>query len=170
MKKIFTPEYIGQIIIQFLIIGIILFFVQNHFQNKWAPLTAAETLKKENFLNAKRDTYFEAINILNRNLANSQFIINGVVPDSSKRNIGGSYPTDVEINSCFSKLCIYSDNPQIPLTYQKLFYTNDKNIRPILEMVNFINLVRRDLGYGDAIIDTIGDRYKFIQTHRQFKH
>lgn len=165
MKKIFTPALVGQIIVQFVIqfvlIGLILFWIQS----KQAPLTAAETLKKENFLNAKRDTYFEAINILNRELAHTSFIVDGKLTDTTNRNIGGSYPTDVEINSCFSKLCIYSDNPEIPLIYQKMFISASVN-RPILQMVTFINLVRKDLGYGGAIIDTVGDRYKFIQTHQ----
>lgn len=136
-------------------------------QYKQVPLTAAETLKRENFLNAKRDTYFEAITILNRDLAHTDFTVDGKLADTTNRNIGGTYPTDIEINSCFSKLCIYSDNPQIPLTYQKIFNTSDPTIKPVLEMVTFINLVRQYLGYGDAIIDTIGDRYKFIQTHRK---
>jgi len=85
MKKIFTPALVGQIIVQFVIqfvlIGLILFWRQS----KQAPLTAAETLKKENFLNAKRDTYFEAINILNRELAHTSFIIDGKLTDTTNR-------------------------------------------------------------------------------------
>lgn len=166
MKKIFTSEFIGQLIIQIALSGVVLFFLHGYFQNKWIPLTAAETLKKENFLNAKRDVYFEAIDILNRNLANSEFTINGMLQDTTNRRRGGTYPTELEVNSCFSKLCIYSDNKQIPVVFQRLFDSNDKNLKPILEMVTFINLVREDLGYGVAIIDTIQDRYKFIQVHR----
>lgn len=166
MRKIFTSEFIGQLIIQIALSGVILFFLHGYFQNKWLPITAAETLKKENFLNAKRDTYFEAIDILNRNLANSDFTINGVLQDTTNRKRGGIYPTELEINSCFSKLCIYSDDKQIPITFYKLFDTNNKNLKPILEMSIFINLVRKDLGYGVAIIDTTQDRYKFIQVHR----
>ena len=166
MKKILSPEFIGQLIIQIALSGVILFFLHGYFQNKWIPITAAETLKKENFLNAKRDTYFDAIDILNRNFANSEFTINGVVSDTTDRNRGGTYPTELEVNSCFSKLCIYSDNKQIPMIFQKLFITNDKSLRPVLEMVTFINLVREDLGYGVAIIDTVQDRYKFIQIRR----
>jgi hypothetical protein len=169
MKKIFTTEFWGQIIIQFIIGGLILFFLQSYYKNKWAPMTAAETLKKENFLNSKRDTYFQAIDILNRNLANSEFIENGVASDTANRKRGGDYPTELEINSCFSKLCIYSDDEKIPLTFYKLFDTNDKSLRPILEMSIFINLVRKDLDYGNAIIDTTQDRYKFIQVHRKDK-
>lgn len=167
MKKILTPEFLGQMLIQVVFIGIILFFLHNYYQRKWTPLTAAETLKKENLLNSKRDIYFEAIDILNRNLANTDFTVHGRLSDTSNRRRGGAYPTELEVNSCFSKLCIYSDNEEIPLTFYKLFDTNDRNARPILQMSIFINLLRKDLGYGDAIIDTVQDRYKFIQIHRK---
>ncbi len=167
MKNIFTPEFIGKFILEVIAIGIVVFLIQGYFNNKWQPVTAAETLKRENFLNAKRDTYYEAIDILNRTLANSPFTIDGKLVDTTNSNIGGTYPNDIEINSCFSKLCIYSDNSRIPTTYQRLFNTSDPSIKPVLEMVTFINLVRQDLGYGEAIIDTTGDRYKFIQTHRK---
>lgn len=166
MKNIFTSEFTGRLIIEVIALGIVVFLIQGYFNNKWQPITAAETLKRENFLNAKRDTYFEAINILNRNLAYTSFTVDGKLSDTTNRNIGGTYPSDIEINSCFSKLCIYSDNSEIPLLYQKMFLS-DSSRRPILQMVTFINLVRRDLGYGNAIIDTTGDRYKFIQTHRK---
>ena len=168
MRKIFTSEFFGQLFVQIILIGVILFFLHSYFQNKWIPITAAETLKKENFLNAKRDTYFEAIDILNRHLANSGFIVNGIVSDTTNRQRGGVYPTELEINSCFSKLCIYSENKQIPLTFYKLLVPADKKLKPILEMSTFINLVRKDLGYGEAIIDSTQDRYKFIQVHRAY--
>jgi hypothetical protein len=167
MNKEFVKEHIFWIFIEVIVIGIVIFLVQGYFNNRWQPLTAAETLRKENYLNAKRDTYFEAINILNRTLANTNFITQGKVSDTTNRNIGGTYPTDIEINSCFSKLCIYSDDKGIPETYLNLFNTSDPNIKPILEMVTFINLLRQDMGYGKAIIDTTRDGYRFIQTHRK---
>jgi hypothetical protein len=169
MKNIFTQEFASKLILEGVILGCIVFGGQLFFENKYKPITAAEILKKENFLNAKRDIYAQAIDILNRSLANSSFIIGGKTSDTINQNIGGSYPTDLEINSCFSKLCIYSDDPEIPLTYCKLFNIQNTTIRPILEMSNFINLVRQDLGYGGPIIDTTGDRYKFIKTNRPKK-
>lgn len=64
-------------------------------------------------------------------------------------------------------MCIYAENPEIPLTYSKLFETKDKTLRPIQEMSKFINLARKDMSYGDAIIDTTNDRYKFINVQRK---
>lgn len=104
-------------------------------QYKQVPLTASETLKRENFLNAKRDTYYEAINILNRDLAYTVFTIEGKPIDTANSNIGGTYPTDIEINSCFSKLCIYSDNPQIPLTYQRLLNTAEPSLTRFMKVI-----------------------------------
>ena len=163
MKKILTPEFL----VQTFITGILIFFIQSYFKYMLEPLTSAEKLKKENFLNSKRDVYFQAIELLNRNLANSEMSNRGTIPDTSNRNRGGKYPTEIEINSCFSKLCIYSDDEKIPLTFLKVFDTDDIKLKPILEMSSFINLLRKDLGYGVAIIDTAQDRYKFIQVHRK---
>lgn len=106
MKNIFTKEFIYQFIIQVIFSGLIIFYFQNYIQNISAPITAAEILKKENFLNSKRDTYFQALELLNRNLSNSEFITNGIVSDSTNRIRGGNYPSELEVNSCFSKLCI----------------------------------------------------------------
>ncbi|MHA8061048.1 hypothetical protein PQG22_07205 [Aquirufa beregesia] len=140
--------------------------IVSYFQNKLIPLTAAETLKKENFLNSKRDTYFQALEILNRNLSNTNFTINENFIDKTFRLRGGKYPTELEVNNCFSKLCIYSENDSIPMTFARLFNTDDKKLKPILEMSNFVKLIREDLGYGKTTIDSVGDRYKFITIHR----
>jgi hypothetical protein len=166
MKNIFSKEFIAQFFIQIIGLGLVVFFVQSHYQNKWIPITAAETLKKENFLNSKRDSYFEALNILNRNLSNTDFTVDGVLSDTVNRSRGGKYPTELEVNTCFSKLCIYSENDSIPTIYAKLFDTNDKKMKPVLEMLTFVKLIRKDLGYGDTKIDSVGDRYRFITIRR----
>ncbi|MBI5102236.1 MAG: hypothetical protein HZB33_10425 [Nitrospirae bacterium] len=168
MNKIFTPKFIASILLQVVLLGGVVFFIQKYFENKWAPLTAEETLRRENFLNAKRDTYFQAIDILNRALANSEFTENGKPADLSHRNRGGKYPTELEVNSCFSKLCIYSSNKEILKTYRKLFDTSDKQLKPILEMGNFINLLRKDLGYENVIVDPYQNEYQFIQIRRKY--
>lgn len=165
MKKIFTKEFTSQFIIQILFTGIIIFCFQTYINSVSTPMTAAETLKKENFLNSKRDTYFQALDLLNRNLSNTNFTMNGILSDTINRTRGGNYPTELEVNSCFSKLCIYSDDENIPIIFQKMFVSDSKS-RPILEMLTFVKLVRKDLGYGDTKIDSIGDRYKFISIIR----
>jgi hypothetical protein len=167
MKKIFTSDFIAGALLQVVLLGVIVFFIQKHFENKWAPLTAEETLRRENYLNAKRDVYFQAIDILNRALANSEFIENGRKSHPSDRNRGGKYPTELEVNSCFSKLCVYSSNKEILKAYRKLFDTNDKQLKPILEMGKSINLLRKDLGYENIIVDPYQNEYQFIEIHRK---
>jgi hypothetical protein len=162
MNKIFASEFFWKILIEVVLIGLLVFYVQKHFENKWAPLTAGETLKKENFLNAKRDVYFEAINILNRHLAYTHFTVNGQALDTFIRVLGGNYPNELEVNACFSKLCIYSDNRDIPLTFASFFVPQTGVFHPVINMSLFISLIRRDMGYGTAMIDTTGDNYKYI--------
>ena len=80
--------------------------------------------------------------------------------DNTNRNPGGEYPNGLEINSCFSKLCIYSDDKEVLNLYRKLFLTRDSTSRPILDMRNFIIHLRKDLGYGDIKIDPRKDEYQ----------
>ena len=120
MKKIFTGEFGLRIIIEVLLLGTVVFLIQEYYKNKWAPQTAAETLKNENFLNAKRDIYFDAISIANRYFEYLPW--SGVeIPDSSAGiNHGQPKPTETEVNICFSKLCLYSNKAVID-AYLKIF-------------------------------------------------
>jgi hypothetical protein len=165
MSKIFTPELLSGFLIQILFSGILLFFVQHYFENKWAPTTAAETLKKENQLNAKRDVYFQAIDLINRYLSYIDFVEPGKPLDTTNRLRGAAYPTEIEVNSCFTKLCIYSDNKQIPLSFRDIFVPPSPNFRLINEMITLVALMRTDVGKDGAL--TSVEDYKFIQIHRK---
>lgn len=160
--NIFTREFSIRVIIEVILLGIVVFFVQNHFQNKWQPLTAAETLKKENFLNAKRDVYFQAIELANRAVGNSDLYEPGKNKIDRPRNIGSKYPTEIEVNSCFSKLCIYSDDKEIILLFKEIFLPINTT-RPIAVLEDLINLMRKDLGYGKGIISLETNEYQYIQ-------
>lgn len=167
MSNNFIYEIIKALIINVVLVGIFVFFFQKFIEHKIKPLTAEETLRKENFLNAKRDVFYEAIDILNRTFANSNFTLNGVPQDTTNRLRGCKYPSELEVNSCFSKLCIYSNDAQIPLKFYTILVPENKNIRPVYEMSIFINLIRNDLGYGDIKIDLSKDQYRFISVHRK---
>lgn len=164
MKKVFTPEFWGQALIQFFFIGIVLFFLHSYYQNKWTPLTAAETLKKENLLNAKKDVYFEALLLINRSLSNTQFITNGVLSDTSHLDKGGKYPNVTEINVCISKLAILSNTKDIPLTFIRIFHDSLRQTNS--ERTKFINLVRKDIADLEPIFDPEKDILKFIVPHK----
>ncbi len=78
-----------------------------------------------------------------------------------KRDRGTFKPTEFEVNTCFFKLCIYSDNKEIPMLYKK-FFLKDTDGKPIQILEDFVNLLRKDLGYGDGIIEPRKDEYQYI--------
>lgn len=162
IKVISNQEIWAYVIMNFLMIGILLFIFQKYFEHRLKPLTASETLKRENFLNAKRDVYYEAIEIANREYAFIEFTdVNGKSMTNYKRDRGTLKPTEYEVNTCFSKLCIYSDNKEIPMLYKKFFLKDDDG-RPIQVLEDFVNLLRKDLGYGDGVIKPRSNEYQYI--------
>ena len=162
MKAIFTSEFFIQIVIQVILMGLIVFFVQNYFLRKWQPMTAAETLKKENFLNSKRDVFYEAIQIANREYAFIEFTdLNGNKLTDYPRHTGTSKPSEFEVNTCFSKLCIYADNKEIPRLFKQMFL-HSPDSKPIAILEDLVNSIRKDLGYGDGIISPRTNEYEYI--------
>lgn len=157
-------EMVVKILIEVIVVGFVVFFVQSYFQNKWKPLTAAETLKKENFLNAKRDVYFEAIELANRVIGQFGLRQPGEPKIKTLRNVGAEFPTEFEVNTCFAKLCIYSDNKEITRLFKEIIKTHD-GTNPIALLEALINLMRKDLGYGEGIIGA--NEYEYIQIVRK---
>lgn len=163
MKKILTIEFIKQIILQIFISGMLIYYIQGYINNKWEPITAAEILKKESFIENKKQVYQESINLINRGFANLKWK-NKLIPNSEmlKRNAGTKYPSEIEVNNCFAKLCIYSENDEIVTMFRKFFDKKNFPKIPTLTMGNYINLVRADLGYGNGIINPSSDDYQYI--------
>jgi len=164
MKEIFNTELVVRICIEIIIFGFVVFFIQSYFENKWKPLTAAETLRRENFLNAKRDVYFEAIELANRVIGQFGLRQPGEPKVKKVRNVGSEFPTEFEVNTCFAKLCIYSDNKEIIRSFKEIIKTPDES-KPVAALETFVNLLRKDLGYGEAIIGR--DEYEYIQIVRK---
>ena len=157
-----SQDFWAKAILELIVLGIILFVFQKYFEHKLGPLTASETLKRENFLNAKRDVYYEAIEIANREYAYIDFTdATGKVMTNYPRDRGTTKPTEFEVNTCFSKLCIYSDDENIPRLF-KQFFLHDSNGKPIQILEDFVNLLRKDLGYGEGIIKPRKDEYQYI--------
>lgn len=161
-KKTFWLTFLIDTIVKSLIIGVLLIFFQKYMDHQTNPLTAAETLKKENFLNAKRDVYFDAIQLVNRQYSFTDFTDeNGIILIKKPRNRGATMPTEFEVNTCFSKLCIYSDNKEITRLF-KVFFLPKANEKPIQTLQKFINLLRQDLGYENNIITSGTNDYEYI--------
>ncbi len=157
-----SKELWTNIIIQVLILGVFIFVFQKYFEHKLEPLTAAETLKRQNFLNAKKDVYYEAVELANREYAFIEFTdSSGKIMTNYPRDRGTKKPTEFEVNTCFSKLCIYSDDKEILKLYKK-FFLHDPKGKPIQVLEDFVNLLRKDLGYGEGIITPRTNEYQYI--------
>lgn len=158
----FENEFWIRILIDVVLLGFIsigfggwLNFKYGKKLKEFEPLTAEQILKKENYLNSKRDVFFELIQLINRSLASMTLTWNGSqVPKS--RVTENTRPTEVEINSCFSKLNLYVDNREILEKFPFLFSGNTSPV----DIGNFISLLRKDLGYGDSIIDS--EKYPYV--------
>jgi len=166
-EKVFTGEFFIRLIIEVLFLGILVAIAQKYIDSRLASQTAIDILTAQNKLNSKKEVYFEAISILNRYLSDKALYLPHRAPDTANRKTRGTYPTEIEINNCFAKLCIYSDNSEIPTLYRELLTDTGKYARPILKMEQVVNMMRDDLGNGVAIIDTVGDRYKYIIVHHK---
>ena len=158
-----------------LIIGLFLLFkiyipsaVQHGFDVKLEhikPLTAEEILKRENFLNSKRDVYFEALELVSRNLACSNWSLQN---PNMVRTEDLIYPTEVEVNTVLAKLTIFTNDPQIPRKFAELFPGGDRKV-VIKDIGNFVNILREDMGYGGSGISDEKYIYAFIGKKKKDK-
>lgn len=165
MLKILTKEFLVKTIFEVVILGGFVFVMKQYFENKYAPITAAETLKRENFLNAKRDAYFQAIEIANKVLANSDFdSIDAFTGKKMASKFLHKHQKDLsefelDINSVYSKLMIFTSDTSVLSSYFRIFVTppNERH-NPIIEMKKFINAIRKDLGNNE----NLPDEYKML--------
>ncbi len=152
-SKLFTKELLLKKLFDFLVIGIVVWGIHFYFENKYKSITAAEILNKENFLNGKKDAYFEAIKIANQYMANTDYdSINAYNGTKIPSNFLHKHKKDLselelDINSAYSKLMIFTSDTTILSSYFRIFVTppNEKHI-PIIEMKKFIEAIRTDLG------------------------
>jgi hypothetical protein len=108
---------------------------------KVKPFTAEETLKKQNYINSKRETFFEALELLNKFHESTPW--SG--PDIPKdRPISNTRPSESEVNTVVAKMALYSDSAVIVMKYLDCF----NNASPVL-IGHLMNLMRIDLGYGE---------------------
>lgn len=163
-----SSEFWLKLIIEALIIGVLIFSFQRTFDYIVKPLTAKEILKQQNLLNEKKEVYVEAIKLINRHIA----YLGLYAPDTKPvpvldRNIGSKYPNENEVNSCFSKICIYSEDNQIPKLFNEIFDDKDPLTHPMKEIEDFVNLLRLDLGYGKSKKNTDSYLYEYIQIKKR---
>ncbi|MBJ2175455.1 hypothetical protein JBL43_14480 [Aureibaculum sp. A20] len=158
MENIFNNQLIQGIIIG-LVVAIIPSII-NYYNNKkiekvkheylkkinnMQPFTASEILKKENYLNSKRDIIYQSVNLMSREFASKKWIGKQV---PKNRKIDEKRPTESEINDCFGKLCIFVDDEKVLKQYFKIFGTQSS----AADWGIYLDLVRKDLDYGNVSI------------------
>lgn len=157
------PEWLQQLLTSAAVTGASIWVIQKYLLAKIKhdfdlklerikPLTAEDTLRRQNYLNSKRDAYFEATQILCRHMEAAEW--NG--PDvPADRIVGDVKPTESEINGCLAKLALYSDDPQIAQEFMNCFLT----VSPA-SLGIFLNRLRMDLGYDK--LPTNPEEYGYV--------
>jgi hypothetical protein len=159
----FTKDDGKRIIIDFILLGLLLTFMQSYYNRKWGPVIAERSLRKENYLNAKQAAYSEAISIINRQFAYTDFIDGNVLTDTTgKRLRGAERPTELEINNCFSKLWVYGGRDSIALYFKIEFMGPQGTTRPIATYIRLIDLIAEDLGRPKSGLGI--EDFKYIST------
>ena len=159
MKNILTPE-LRNALFQSIFIALLVFFLQNFLLKLWAPGTAAEILKQQNYISSKKDTYFDAINLVTRELSGYDFHATVDTTKNYARIKGTTLPTEFEINSCINKLYLFSNNQDIITSFKRIF---TKGYNPIDQNIILIKSIRIDLGGTDY---SMLDNYEYVQISR----
>lgn len=162
MNKLFTPT-VKKVLFESVFIALLVFLTQNYLQRLWAPETAARTLKKENYISSKRDSYFEAINIVDRAFSGFKF-----TDDSAASNIirikGTTYPTEYEVNSCLSKLYLYTNNQDIINSFKNIFLFKDGTAGNFVKYkIQMLKAIKSDL--SDERNSKIINTYEYIMVN-----
>ncbi len=153
MPRILSNEFLLKTLFELVVIGGGIWVIEFYLEYKYAPTKAAEILKKENFLNAKKDAFFEAIGIANKYMANVDYgstdalTGNKIDPKFLHKHKPDLSNFELDINSAYSKLMTFTSDTSILSAYFRIFVTppNEKHI-PIAEMAKFLKAIRKDLG------------------------
>jgi hypothetical protein len=158
MSNILSSDLLVRIVVDFILIAVLGAALGYLFDKKLEmlkPLTAAETLRRENYLNSKLQTYYGAIELLCSWMACESWTGPDVPTD---RKPQADRPTESEINVCHAKLALFADDPAVLETFKQFFSGGPKHLIPIFG--EFINLARKDMGYGQSLISA--DKYTYI--------
>jgi hypothetical protein len=105
---------------------------------KMKPSIAEETLRRETFLNAKRDAYYGAVDVMTRWIASTA---DRPEPGES-RPTWGSRPSEPEVNLAKAKLAMCTGNQDVLIQFDSLFVESPNMIRTF---GRFVELARREM-------------------------
>lgn len=161
-EKFFDKKFIWQLIIQGLFLGIIVSLSQKYFESWLGPPTALETLRIENNLNEKTEAYKDAMKLIIRKVQYLSFS-QQVYIDTSFVNTKEMKQMEMDINFCYQKLCLYSDDPRIPEYFIGILVpegTKFKHTNVFMSIQKFLGFIRNDLKNGNLKVDST--QFKFL--------
>ena len=159
MTNLITPK-LKDTLFQSVFIALLVFLLQNYLLKLWAPGTAAETLKQQNYISSKKDAYFDAINLVTRELSGYDFYVAFDTIKNYSRIKGTTLPTEFEINWCLNKLYLFSNDEVIINSFKRIFA---KGYNPIEENITMIKAIRQDLGGNN---ESMLNNYQYVQMSR----
>ena len=157
MKSLIIPA-----VINLVFTGIVVFFIQKYFEGRMAPVIAESVLKKQNFINSKKEAYSQAVDIVTRFFLTTGWNNNGKFLLPQNRNVGGAAPTEVEMNACMIKLYFYAPTDAIPKIFKKILLPMKDGDNFIANVSSLLNAISVDLGNENANIKM--EEFEFIVT------
>lgn len=141
------PEWLIRVLTDTLVVGFWWFVLQQYtlakIRQRIEPLTAEETLRRQNLLNAKLQSYREACTVVCRHLAASPWKRDNVPPS---RQASSDHPSEREINSCAATLALFTSDVRVRDAFMKCFQNASA-----ADLGTFVGLLREDLGYGQSV-------------------
>lgn len=138
-----------------IIVGIFVLLGQFFIQ----PIIAERSLSKQELWKSKYDTYLIAIKLVDREFVNMRWPKSAELPDGYEPDGDLGAASREEINNVYAKLCLLSNDSNIPKRFMKCFGFYEKEIsigyRPEL-----IAAFRNDL--GSSRIDIRPEDLKFV--------
>ena len=139
-------DWIKIVLLNTAILGFLWFVLQQYtiakIRHRLEPLTAEDTLRRQNLLNSKLKAYQEACDIICRSLAAKPWK-GETVP--ANRIPASNSPSESEINTCAATLALFTSDVRVRDAFLKCF----QNCSPA-DLGTFVGLLREDLGYGQS--------------------
>jgi len=147
----FRKELLWRILLDVLLVAVVA--VMGFWLN---PLQAESTLRRQNYLNSKRDAYYEAVDVMMRWMGAVD-----ISPAPSWRVPQGTIPTERDVNLAKAKLVLFMDKEEVVAQFDSFFASSANTIRTFGQ---FVKLARMDMGYADWQL--LG-KYKYLFVNPQ---
>jgi hypothetical protein len=154
---------VSQSLINLLLTGVLLFLFQTYCTNK----LIRDQQKEHDFMTSKKDAYSYAIEIAYKQIASMDYDKNALTGNPlppMKRNKGTLPPTELEINTAYSRLYLYAGDTSVLNAYYKIMVNNTGNYTPNDYLKEFLDAITTDLGNSDAVNKNLNIPYIVADT------